>query len=128
MRNERFLTAWLITTLASAGAVWAGSHFGRFTSPEVKLLIGGTLFFSLFVLGLFFLARTQTKPSQNTTFLGLFLISILVKFSGAVALLFAYQQQSGQIPKAVLGIFILIYVLFLVFETWFMMVLGKQTV
>jgi len=128
MRNDRFLAAWLITTLASAGGVWAGSHFGGFAFPEVKLLIGGTLFFSLFVFGLFFLARSQTKPRQNTTFLGLFLISILVKFSGAVVLLFAYQQQSGQIPKAVLGTFILIYVLFLVFETWFMMVLGKQTV
>lgn len=58
--------------------------------------------------------------------MGLFMISILVKFSGAILFLLAYKNKYGVIASEVVLFFIVIYVVFLVFETWFMMILGKK--
>jgi hypothetical protein len=57
----------------------------------------------------------------------LFALSILIKFTGVVALLYAYSQKIDVLPKFLVGMVIFIYIIYLVFETWFMMVLGKQS-
>lgn len=126
MSNTRFLTSWVTITVLTILASWIFTNAGTNAHGEFKLMTGGTLFFSLFCLGLFYLARTQTKRKRSGTFMGLFMISILIKFSGAILFLVAYQNKHGSVARELVLFFIVIYVIFLVFETWFMMILGKK--
>ena len=127
MTTKSFLPIWGLVTISSLIIDILSVDWWIGGPEEKRILIAGTLFFSVFGLGLFFLARTQTSKERSGTFMGLFLVSILVKFSGAILLLFAFQSKVGTVPRPLLGVFISTYVVFLVFETWFMMVLGKQT-
>jgi len=127
MSNSRFLWVWAaITALCITLAFGYGQKW-----PEIKqstqILLAGICFFSLFSLGQFYLAKMHTAPKYNTAFIGLFFVSIFVKLVGAIALLFAYQEKFGLIPRSLLGLFILVYVLYLILETWYMVILGKMT-
>ena len=126
MTTSRFFKTWTPITLASLALNLASVQWWDGTTEEMRVLVAGTLFFAILCIGLFFLAGQMIARNQSGTFMGLFFISILIKFSGAVALLFAFQNKFGPVPKPVMGIFILTYVIFLVYETWFMMILGKQ--
>lgn len=126
MTTSRFLKTWIPVTLASLALNITSVQWWEGTPDETRVLVAGTLFFAILCVGLFFLAGQMVARNQSGTFMGLFFISILIKFSGAVALLFAYQSKFGPVPKTVMGVFILTYVIFLVYETWFMMILGKQ--
>jgi hypothetical protein len=126
MNSGRFILSWAIITIITILSSWVFTSFGDNSLQEFKLLTVGSLFFSLFCLGLFYLSRTQTNRKQSGTFMGLFMISILVKFSGSILFLMAYKNKHDIIPSEVVLFFILIYVVYLVFETWFMMILGKK--
>lgn len=126
MTPSRFFKAWLPITIGSLALNIGMVEWWDGSMDETRILSGGTIFFSFLCLGLFFLAGKMTSRKQSGTFMGLFIISILIKFTGAVLLLFAFQSKFGAVPKAIIGLFILTYVIFLVFETWFMMILGKE--
>ena len=78
------------------------------------------LLFILVCIGLFFAGRSAAHSSSKVAFTNLVSASVFGKMVLAIAALFVYQQAAELSNQWFVGIFILVYVVYTVFEVWFM--------
>ncbi|TNE68857.1 MAG: hypothetical protein EP344_00935 [Bacteroidetes bacterium] len=83
------------------------------------------LLFTLVCMGLFFAGRSAAASSSKVAFTNLVSASVFGKMVLAVAVLFVYQQATAPSNQWFVGIFILVYVVYTVFEVWFMTRLAR---
>lgn len=125
MAPSRFYTALAGTALLCAAL---------FSLPAVLLpdwmahwplaLITGGAFIALSI-GLY-IAGTQLARSSNLNAFNMMIsVSVFGKMVLAIALLYLYQAAFQPQNQWFVGVFLLFYVVFTVFEVWFMTVLAK---
>lgn len=83
------------------------------------------LLFVLVSIGLFYAGRSTAASSSKLAFTNLVSASVFGKMLLAVAALFVYQQSAQPTNQWFVGIFLLVYVVYTVFEVWFMTKLAK---
>ncbi len=84
------------------------------------------LLFILICTGLFFAGRSAAGSSSKLAFNNLISASVFGKMVLAVGVLFIYQQSAKPSNQWFVGIFLLIYIVFTVFEVWFMTQLARS--
>ena len=85
---------------------------------------------ALFVLvsaGLFFAGQSAAQSTSKMAFNNLISVSVFGKMLLAVAFLFVYQQVTKPVNEWFVGIFLFVYVVYTVFEVWFMTKLARQS-
>lgn len=103
------LLHWLVTPLA----------------PHVSITVVSVLFFTAVCTGLFFAADNALRSSSKAAFNGVMLGSVFGKMLLSVAVLLLYKQSVQPTDQWFVGIFLLIYVVYTVFEVQFMTRLVK---
>lgn len=83
------------------------------------------LLFMLVCTGLFYAGRSAAGSKSKVAFTNLVSASVFGKMLLAIAVLFLYQQAAQPANQWFVGIFLLVYVVFTVFEVWFMTKLAK---
>ncbi|MBK9339083.1 MAG: hypothetical protein IPM98_22120 [Lewinellaceae bacterium] len=83
------------------------------------------LLFVLICTGLYYAGKSAADSSSKLAFNNLVSASVFGKMLVAVAVLFVYQQAVQPDDSWFVGIFLLIYVVYTVFEVWFMTKLAK---
>ncbi|MBK6932970.1 MAG: hypothetical protein IPH12_19710 [Saprospirales bacterium] len=87
---------------------------------------GTVLLFALVCTGLFYAGRSAAASSAKTAFTNLISASVFGKMLLAVAVLFVYQQAAHPTNQWFVGIFLFVYVVYTVFEVWFMSGLARE--
>ncbi|MEQ1747086.1 MAG: hypothetical protein ABMA02_16775 [Saprospiraceae bacterium] len=126
MSNKTFFT-YLVATSAGAGLALA-ALLALFPSAQAHagFAVGTVVLFAIICAGLFFAGKNAAGSSSKLAFNNLVSISVFAKMLVALAGLFAYQQTTHPENTWFVGIFLLIYVIYTVFEVWFMTKLAKK--
>ena len=87
--------------------------------------IATLVLFILLCLGLFFAGRNAAQSASKVAFNNLVSASVFGKMVLALGFLYAYHQIAHPTNEWFVGIFLLAYVVYTVFEVWFMTKLAK---
>lgn len=126
MQNKTFFTN---LALVTAGVVFllAVTLYGvPQTQAHAGFTVAIVLLFVLIGIGLFFAGKSAAGSSSKLAFNNLVSMSVFGKMLVAVAVLFVYQQVYEPANQWFVGIFLLVYVVYTVFEVWFMTRLAKS--
>lgn len=98
--------------------------------PEARIhsgfAVASILLFVLVCVGLYYAGRSTAGSSSKIAFTNLVSASVFGKMVLAVAVLFVYQQSAQPENQWFVGIFLLVYVVYTIFEVWFMTKLAKS--
>lgn len=83
------------------------------------------LLFVLVCTGLFYAGRSAAGSSSKLAFNNLVSVSVFGKMLLAVGVLFVYQESVQPNNQWFVGIFLLVYIVYTVFEVWFMTLLAR---
>ncbi len=83
------------------------------------------LLFVVVCTGLYYAGRSAANSSSKLAFNNIVSISVFGKMVLAVAVLFVYQQTAKPTNEWFVGIFLTVYVIYTVFEVWFMTKLAR---
>lgn len=83
------------------------------------------MLFILIGVGLYYAGKSAAGSSSKLAFNNLIAASVFGKMLLALAVLFIYQQAAQPTDSWFVGIFLLVYVIYTVFEVWFMTKLSK---
>ncbi len=126
MSNGLFFKYLTIIT-AGCAAVLASLHFLLEPLQQHWVLsVVCLLVFEVLSVGLFFAGRSTVNSTSKVAFNGLVSGSVFGKMLLAVALLFIYQEIAKPTNQWFVGIFLFIYVVYTIFEVWFMTKLARQ--
>jgi hypothetical protein len=95
------------------------------TRPYWKLSVASVTLFVMVCSGLFFAGRNAATSRNKLAFNNLITVSVFGKMALSVLFLFLYQQMAKPTDNWFVGIFLFCYVVFTVFEVWFMTLLAK---
>ena len=126
MNQTKFYIQFGLFILVVALLIFGGLHrIEQFVSDQ-KLSIFGILFFSLYTIGLYYLSIYSIKSPNKGLFTSIHLGTIFLKMLLTVALIFVYREF--YLPESRLYIipYIVIYVLFTIYETYMMMKISKS--
>ena len=125
MPNSLFYKYLLLVT-AGCSAVLISLHF--LLAPMQQhwaLSVACILVFFLLSIGLFFAGRSTVNSTSKVAFNGLVSGSVFGKMVLAIAMLFIYQSAAKPDNQWFVGIFLFVYVVFTIFEVWFMTKLAR---
>ena len=114
------LTAAVVAALAllHSSAAQARPH-----APFAAATVG--LFF-LICVGLFYAGLSAMRSTNRYAFNNLVSVSVFGKMVLAIAFLFVYQRVMQPVNQWFVGIFLLCYIAYTVFEVWFMTRLARS--
>lgn len=90
-----------------------------------KLAVASVLLFVLVCIGLYHAGASAAASSNKYAFTNLVSVSVFGKMVLALGFLYAYQQIAHPENQWFVGIFLLCYAVYTVFEVWFMSKLAK---
>ncbi len=90
-----------------------------------RFMILTILLFVVVCTGLYYAGRSAANSSSKLAFNNIVSISVFGKMVLAVAVLFVYQQTAKPTNEWFVGIFLTVYVIYTVFEVWFMTKLAR---
>lgn len=96
------------------------------TQAYWKLSFASVLLFLLICTGLFYAGRSAVHSSNKYAFNNLVTVSVFGKMALSVLFLFLYQHMAQPTDNWFVGIFLCCYVVYTVFEVWFMTLLAKM--
>ena len=125
--ETRTFFLWLLAISAVTAALLVLLHI---SVSQVKVhalfAVGSVALFILICIGLFFAGRSAARGRDKYAFNSLISISVFGKMVLALGFLFGYQKIVKPENKWFVGIFLLCYVVYTVFEVWFMSRLAKE--
>jgi len=125
MKHQTFFIQLGVLTLVLAMLLFGIRSF--FDFPFLDSLFGvSSLFFILFNIILFFLAKKVATSEDKYAFSRLALGAMVLKMFLLVAVILTYDQIVQPKSKYFIFIFILIYIPYTIFETHIMMRLSKE--
>ena len=124
MNKQRFFTILLGLSAILALLIYLQSYLSLF-KPYSQFSWGSYLFFILFTVGVYFVAdRAKDSPNLNT-FSSVILGVIFVKMIFIIIILLIYKKIAAPDSAWFLAPFFLIYLVFTIFEVYFMSKLGR---
>ena len=126
MSPRAFFQNLLIVSTGTATTL-VGLHFmAQPAQQHWKFAIGTLFLFALICIGLYYAGAGSAKSQNKHAFTNLVSVSVFGKMVVAMAALFIYQQVAAPTNQWFVGIFLWCYVVFTVFEVWFMTKLAKS--
>ena len=126
--TKRIFFQQLLALTAATAAVMSVLHMTVAPlQPHVQMTVVSILFFAAVCTGLYFAAANALNSTSKVAFNGVMLGSVFGKMVLAVVVLLLYQQSVQPPNQWFVGIFLLIYVVYTVFEVQFMTRLAKQS-
>ena len=92
----------------------------------IDLSVIGTVVFFVMSLLLFFFLNISLKSTNKQLFLSITLANMLVKMVTTIAILLIYRKFSAPPDNKFVFPFLIIYISFTIFETWFMVKLAHR--
>ncbi len=84
------------------------------------------LVFVLLNVGLFYAGKSTNRSTNRMAFSGLISASVFGKMVLALAMLFVYREVTQPTNQWFVAVFLLAYVVYTIFEVWFMTILAKE--
>ncbi len=126
MADKTFWLRLLGVTAGAAGLL--GLLYGL--APQARVhgwfMVAAVALFVLVCIGLFFAGKSAAGSTSKLAFNNLVSASVFGKMVLALAVLFVYQQTTKPSNQWFVGIFLLVYVVYTVFEIWFMTKLARH--
>ena len=118
----------LIMTIGISAAVLISLHLLPEVAPYWKLSVASVIFFALLTLLIFLIAKRAVQSPDPNTFTRISLLFVFVKLVAALAFIVLYDQLIEPKTRWFVLPFLLVYVLFTIFEVIFMMALSREKV
>lgn len=126
MPTRTFLTQTTLLTLAAAALLY-GLSFYPPLSPYFDFGLLCLFFFLLLSLLMYFTGRRAAVSAQRGFFTQLILVFTIVKMFLSVVLVFVYFKVRQPDSNWFLLPFFLVYLIYTIFESYFMIRIGKST-
>lgn len=126
MHKKTFYTGLLITTGLS---ILLSSPFFLFlkgAEAHLPFIIFAALAFAAFCISLFRISFAASQNPKGSLFIQVVMISVFLKMLLSLALVIGYKKLCPDTDNLFIGPFIVLYVVFTVFEVIFMDRLGRQ--
>ena len=122
-RNKFFYSLFLITGLTAAILFFLHRLPALQSSANISWISLSA--FVLLSLGMYFMAESAAKSKNKNTFTSVVLMSTMVKMFLAILIIVVYIKVVAPDSRLFVLPFLGIYFIFTIFETYFMMKLGK---
>lgn len=126
MNNRSFFSRIAILTLLASVPLVLLTHFAQPAHQHALFAAATVLLFVLVCIGLFFAGTGAVRSGNRYAFTNLVSVSVFGKMVLALAWLFIYQKTFHPRNEWFVGIFLYLYVVYTVFEVWFMTRLAKS--
>jgi hypothetical protein len=121
--NFFYITLALITILTAIG-LFVLLQIDPFKSFK-GLFISALIFFIILTIALYYISKRAAVHKNGMLFIYVMLFAILIKFGFCLITLFLYNRLYAPSTNLYVLPFLGIYVIYTIFETYFMMKLGK---
>ncbi len=126
MNNKIFFLYLIGITVGTAALLAATLTLIPQAQPHAGFAAGTVVLFTAICTGLFFAGKNAAASTSKLAFNNLVSVSVFAKMLIAVAVLFAYQQTVKPQNSWFVGLFLLVYAVYTVFEVWFMTKLARK--
>ncbi len=124
MKLNEFLIQWVLTILicfaAYAGLTWL---IPSLDYPQLNII--AIAIFALISLGIYFLSIKATQSSNKNQFLNVVIMNIFIKLIVSFIAIIAFVQMNAPTDKLYVLPFMVVYLIFTIFETYFLMKTAK---
>ncbi len=124
MSRRPFFTQLTLLTIIVALAL-LGLQFGSILQQATLFSWISLIFFFIFSIAIYFLAHRAVHSTSKYAFLNVVLGMTFSKMLLCVVIVLVYKQMNATPSKLFLAIFLGIYVVYTIFETYWMMKLSK---
>ena len=125
MSPKTFLLHLAAVTAGTAALLAVLYFLAPAAQPHGRVMILTILLFVVVCTGLYYAGRSAANSSSKLAFNNIVSISVFGKMVLAVAVLFVYQQTAKPTNEWFVGVFLSVYVIYTVFEVWFMTKLAR---
>jgi hypothetical protein len=125
MDFRAFLTTLTAISIASGLSLWASGLLIPEMQVHWKFSIATVLSFAALCTALYFIGFKTARSKNRMAFNGLISVSVMGKMIFALLFLFIYKKTAQPTNTAFVGIFLFCYVVYTVYEVWFMTRLAK---
>ena len=126
MTNQQFFSALAAVTAATATLLGVLHVLLEPMQMHLPLSVSTLVIFVLLCIGLFVAGKKTARSTSKVAFNGLVSASVFGKMLLAIAILFVYQETNKPTNQWFVGLFLLVYVIYTVFEVWFMTKIAKE--
>jgi hypothetical protein len=124
MKPRHFFTGLFLVSLAAAGTLYLLYSLGNYQPGYFPAL--GFLFFFLFCLLIFFLARRAGQSTDRNRFTAVIMGMIFIKLLGTILLVVIFDRLIGKLALHHIVSFLISYLYFTIFEVYFMSKLARM--
>ena len=124
MERSTFFTRLLLVVVLTAAGLFALHQIPVFQKHWMVSVVAVGLFTAISII-LFFLGETTALSKNKLAFNGLITISVLGKILCSLSGLLIYFKTKNPPDRLFVVPFIAVYIVFAIFETWFLLQLAK---
>jgi len=124
MSPRNFFTQLAIVSISTFGLLFL-MHLSEHFKPFQILTYGSLVGFILLSIGMYYLSSRAANSTDKNLFLQQVMLTTFMKMVLTIAVIIGYHKLAEPESKAYALPFLLIYVIFTIFETSFMMKLSK---
>ena len=96
-------------------------------SPYLDISVFSLVVFVLFTIGIFFLGDKASKNKAGNLFLYIIILNVFLKLLGSFALVFLYVEIKSPASRLFIIPFLIIYLVFTIFETYFLSLQAQNS-
>ena len=124
MKEKYFYITLTILTIITAAGIYILLGIDQMM-PFKGLFLGALIFFVLLSIALFYISKKAAVHRNGMLFIYVMMFAIMIKFGFCLITLFVYNKVFTPNTNLYVLPFIGIYVIYTIFETYFMTKLGK---
>lgn len=125
LSTKNFYVGLAITLFASAITAGYAGELLEVTEHNL-LMYFSVLFFTLLAMGIFHLSERAAKSNNKNFFMQIVMINTMMKMFGSVAVVIGYFYVTKPSTTKFIVPFLIVYVLFTIFDAYFMMKQSKN--
>jgi hypothetical protein len=125
MNQVTFFKSLGVVALATAAFLGLLHSVAAPIQPHWRISIISIVLFTVVCIGLYYAGINTLRSKSKVAFNGVVSVSVFGKMVLTMLTLFLYQQSVHPPNQWFVGIFLLVYVVFTVYEVWFMSKLAK---
>ena len=126
MPLNTFIKNLLLSSLLAA-VLLAGTHFIIDVLEHLPFVIASYLFFVCFCIFIYWMGQRSSQSRAGEYFLYIIVINVFVKLIASFMLVFIYAKYAEPDNKWFVIPFLIVYLVFTVFETYFLSKQAKQS-
>ncbi|MCB9343437.1 MAG: hypothetical protein R3A50_11570 [Saprospiraceae bacterium] len=126
MSLKSFFFSLLLVTLGTALVLGGIYYYAPQAKEHGMFSMASLLFFMVICIGLYFAGSSSARSKNKYAFTNLVSVSVFGKMVVAIGFLLLYQKVSNPQNQWFVGIFLFCYMIYTIFEVWFMSKLARS--